>query len=96
MSAAGVRGPPADGLDGGDAGQAVLLGARDDADGRAGPRQLDGDGPAQARARPGDDGRRAGEGVGGQEGRPRRRRLGQSHGGYFPSNSACCFLAFAA
>jgi hypothetical protein len=59
--------PATDGLDGGDTGQAVLLRARNDPDGRAGARQLDGDGPTQTGAGPGDDGRRAGEGVGGKE-----------------------------
>ena len=69
-SGSGCRPPacaarPPDGFDGRDAGQAVLLRARDDPDGRAGPRQLDGDGPAETRAGPGDDGRRPGEGAGG-------------------------------
>ena len=65
----------------------------------AGPGQLDGDGASEARPAAGHDGRRAVEGAGGQEGGSRRRRFGQSHGGglpYFPSKSACCFLAFAA
>jgi hypothetical protein len=63
-----VRGPAADGLHGGDAGQTVLLRARDDPDGGARPCQLHGDGPPEARARAGHDGRRPGEGVGGEEG----------------------------
>ncbi len=68
MSAPACAARPPDRLDRGHAGQPVLLRARDDPDGRARRANSTAMALPEAGAAPGDDGGRAGEGVGGEQG----------------------------